>query len=542
MNSLRENPPPESPVLGGSRVLVVEDDQVSRSLLQFALAKKGYDVAVAEDAADAREQLPPDRIGFFECVVTDYRMPESSGLDLLDWIRSQDPSLATIIITAESEKQLVTRSFLSGAVDFIDKPIDLEKLHTAVARAIQRTRRDRRLAESETDLRNLGRAQAWMLGAHAAGHPVCADVFFHPRHEAGGDFFSRFHPTPDRSFFLLTDVSGHDPQAGYISAYFHGNVRGMLLRGAPLDEIFADFNRFLLEEWNRDDALSSQLGINTSIGVCAIAIDNRARNATVMTHGMPAPVYWLPDGDALAVGQTGGFPLGWFRDFAVNDAIQSMSGGGSFCFWTDGLEEAAAKAGVSELSLAWALQRAKLRDQTLAEIGRTADDILLADIYLGPNQPAASFRPLILEQYHGDQSGEIDNLQAFWRRSLALAAAELPDSMLHDILLAAREALLNALQHGCRGQAGREVNFQIAYSPSLRTIRVRVSDPGSGHRFNVDEQESRAARELTEKHRGLILIRHLAAKMTFGRNGASLTMDFITGCHCKSLTPQQESV
>jgi len=524
--------PPKNGEAGTSsisrRVLVVEDDPASLSYLQFALAKHGYAVVSAEDAASAREQLAPACIRTFDCVVTDYRMPDQSGLDLLAWIKGRDPALATIIVTAEGERGLIAESLRGGAVDFLDKPIDTEKLFAAVTRAVQQTWRQRHLADSESSVRELGRAQERMLGGEAARSPLRADVCFHPKHEAGGDFFSRFRPAPDKHFYMLTDVSGHDLQAAYISAYFQGVVRGMLEHEASMEEIFVSFNRLLLEEWNQVGEFGPQSsGIEASIAASAVLIDTTAQTATVLAHGMPAPVFWLPDGDAQLVGDSGGFPLGWFSNFSACGVVHPIPGGGSFCLWTDGLEDAAGKKGVSELSLAWALQRAKICGTKFAEIDFAADDILLADIYFSSSLSAPeSFRPLILDQYHGGQSGEIDELQSIWRRSLQLVVPELPEARLHDVLLSSREVLLNALLHGCGSRADQKASFQAAYCPSLQTIRVRVCDPGPGHQFNLTVHEERAARELAEDHRGLILVRHLADNMSFRRNGASVTMDF----------------
>jgi len=109
---------------------------------------------------------------------------------------------------------------------------------------------------------------------------------------------------------------------------------------------------------------------------------------------------------------------------------------------------------------------------------------------------------------------------------LQLVVPELPEAKLHDILLSSREVLLNALKHGCGNRADQKAGFQIACCPSLQTIRIRVCDPGPGHHFNLTVHEEHAARDLAEEHRGLILVRHLADKMSFQRNGASVTMDF----------------
>jgi len=516
-------------MMPAAQIFVVEDDEISRLLLQFALEKQGYTVTVAVDVPDAQEQLSLARIREVECMVTDYQMPGGTGLGLMIWLQAQDPSLATIIITVEDEKQIVAESLRSGAIDFLDKPVDMGRLFAAVARGVEHTRQQRRLKQSETAVKELGRAQERMLGVEAAHSLARVDVFFHPKHEAGGDFFSRFDPAPNQIFCLLTDVSGHDLQAAYISAYFQGVVRGMLERAAPLDEIFSTFNRLLLEEWNRTESFGAQpAGIVASVAACALLIDLAAQTATAVTHGAPAPVYWLPSGETRLVGKNNGFPLGWFPDIEAQRVVQPFAMGGSFCLWTDGLTDEAEKRGVSELSLAWALQRAKSLGETLPEIDAAADDILLVDIRVSPTDPVAeSFRPLFYAQYHGGQSGEIDALQAAWRRSLMLALPELPEAKLFDVLLASRETVLNALNHGCGGDATQVASFQAAYSVSPRALRIRVCDPGPGHHFDLPRHEQHAAQQLAEAHRGLILVKHLATRVDRQREGATIILDFL---------------
>ena len=79
------------------------------------------------------------------------------------------------------------------------------------------------------------------------------DTFFRPKSEAGGDFLNHFGIGPHNHFVLLTDVSGHDLKAAFISAYFQGIVRGMLECDASVTKVFEFFNSFLLREWNSED-------------------------------------------------------------------------------------------------------------------------------------------------------------------------------------------------------------------------------------------------------------------------------------------------
>lgn len=530
MSAVLNNPPTPTPrpAASAGHVLVVEDDVVSRNFLQFGLTRQGYFVASAEHVAGAQEELLRKGIESWDCVVTDYRMPNASGLDLLLWIKQQDPSLSTIIVTAQGEKELIAESLRGGAADFLDKPVDLIKLSSAVNRAIEQTRRQRHMAKSESAVQDLSRAQQWMLGVVAPRGPVQVDLCFHPKQDAGGDFFTRFQLSPHKHFCLLTDVSGHDLQAAYVSAYFQGLVRGMLDRATPIEEIFARFNRFLLEEWNHSATLHGKsVSADTSVAACALLIDSKALTATILTHGTPAPVHVTPDGQAHIIGTVGGFPLGWFSEFTPQASVHFIAEGGYFYLWTDGLEDLAEKQGVSPLSLAYCLHQAKERGVAPPGIDSAFDDILVARILLAAARPVTQFfQPLLLETYPGGETALIDEYQAHWQRSLLLALPELPETKLYDVLLASREILLNGLTHGCQGAPNQEVTFQIAIEPTAGLLRVRVSDSGPGHNFNLEHHEAQAADALLEEHRGLILVNHLASHVRLERKGASVVMDF----------------
>ena len=505
------------------RVLVVEDDLTSREFLRVALEQRGWAVVAADGVPAAQQELLTLGFAAFDCVVTDYEMPELTGLDLLAWLQEWDACLATLILTAVGEKQLVADSLRGGAVDFLEKPVAIEKLLEAIQVASVRTRQQRHATEVQLSVRELGETQTRMLQAQAAGLPVGVEICFHPKLDAGGDFFSHFQPAPGQYCCLLTDVSGHDLQAAYLSAYFQGIVRGMLARAAPLAEVFGYFNRLLLEEWK--GLTQSEAG--TSVAVCALLVELQAQKVYVITCGTPAPVYVTPEGRVERLTEPGGFPLGWFEDFCVPARGRATAAGGAFLLWTDGLEDLAEKIGVTALSLGYALQRARQNHESPAVVAAAADDVLFAGVRLPDGGPEmVLWQPLVFEEYHGGQSDDIDGLQARWSRSVKRAVPEVGRRLLYDLLLAAREAVLNALNHGCQQDVRRRTAFQISYQPAQQAFRVWVDDPGAGHDFDLAAHESSAGQTGGERHRGLIMMKHLARRLRFERRGASVIMDF----------------
>ena len=516
--SSNASPPP-------SRVLVVDDDVVSCKFLRMALEKSGYRVVTANGVTAAQGQL--NALGFeaFDCVVTDYLMPDQTGLDLLVWLRENESCLATVIFTGHEEKQMITDSLRGGAIDFLEKPVDIPTLRKAITNAVARTRQQRQSATMRSAVADLGRTQAWMLQSNNSGLPVQLDICFHPKLEAGGDFFSHFQPSPGLFCCLLTDVSGHDLQAAYLSAYFQGVVRGMLVQSVELPEVFAYFNQLLLEEWSG----ISPFGAGISVAVCGLLFNLERQTASVITCGTPAPVYVEPDGHAQVLKEFGGYPLGWFAEFSVPAKTHATSPGGVFLVWTDGLEDLAEKNGVTPLSAGVDLQRSRAPGKPSLNLAAAADDILFARVGLPREDSEANpWHPLVLDQYHGGQGGDIDRLQTLWSRSLKLAVPDISSATHHDVLLASREAVLNALQHGCQSDAGLLCNYQMSCHPESGTIRVWVDDPGPGHGFTIAGREEDDAVQLFEKHRGLLFMKHLASSLTFARHGASVIMDFRT--------------
>lgn len=126
------------------KILVVDDQDGVRSLLQLVFLEEGYQVVTAANGRDALQQVErwcPD------LVVMDMKMPIMGGLEALPRIKTLSPSTAVIIMTAYVEAASLQEVWLLGASDFIYKPFDLEELKAKVQQA---------LSNMEPDSRKLG--------------------------------------------------------------------------------------------------------------------------------------------------------------------------------------------------------------------------------------------------------------------------------------------------------------------------------------------------------------------------------------------------
>ncbi|MFO1487522.1 MAG: SpoIIE family protein phosphatase [Verrucomicrobiota bacterium] len=511
------------------RILLVDDEPTMRLFMEALLLKQNYAVTTAANVKEAQEQFQSQGGHTFDCIVTDYLMPDQTGLDLLRWVSGRDACLGVIVVTAESERGIVADSLRDGACGFLDKPVTPGVFYTTVERAVAATRHKRRQAATEAEIKEVARVQHRMLDAEKDQRSCKPeiDMFFRPKSEAGGDFLNHFAIGAHNHCVLLADVSGHDLKAAFISAYFQGIVRGMLERDAPITQVLEFFNSFLLREWNSEQANSKTSAVSASVAVGSVLIESKEKRATVLTSGSPLPVYLAADGRGKIVGEPGSAPLGWFPDNPVKAVTLPIEDGGAFFMWTDGLESFAEEQQISAPALASLLLLAEHNLRTVPDFSSQQDDILATRVALpDPDQQADGFLPLLVEQYNGSQLNQIDNLQVFWTRSLLFCLPEISPDDTFNIILAAREAVLNALQHGCAGREDKQAQFVLSYCPAKNLLRMFISDEGSGHHFDYEQHQAIAANELIDKHRGLVMIHNLASQVTMERDGADMILDF----------------
>ncbi len=157
------------------RVLVVDDDATIRVALRDALTSAGFDVSLAETAQEALALIARSEP---DVVVSDVRMPDVSGLALLQLLRERAPSLAIVLMTAFDDMATVVEAMKRGAVEFLVKPLDLDDLQQTLSRVLDDrdvTRRLRNVAVAEADSALIGRdprmiAIYKLVGQAAATH------------------------------------------------------------------------------------------------------------------------------------------------------------------------------------------------------------------------------------------------------------------------------------------------------------------------------------------------------------------------------------
>ncbi|MHB8772557.1 MAG: response regulator [Syntrophales bacterium] len=115
------------------RILVVDDEETTRTTLQDYFTELGYEVATAANGHAALGLFVP---GAFDCVISDLFMPELDGLELLKRIRAEDREVFFLMITGFPALDSAVNAMKEGAYDYIVKPFHMEDMRLKVERAL----------------------------------------------------------------------------------------------------------------------------------------------------------------------------------------------------------------------------------------------------------------------------------------------------------------------------------------------------------------------------------------------------------------------
>lgn len=116
------------------RVLVVDDDVVTRELIKRYLGTEGYELEFAEDGVDAHGKIIREK---FDLILLDVLMHNLGGFQLMELLREESEATPVIFVTAKTSIEDEIRGLRLGAVDFIRKPIHKEILHLRVRNVLE---------------------------------------------------------------------------------------------------------------------------------------------------------------------------------------------------------------------------------------------------------------------------------------------------------------------------------------------------------------------------------------------------------------------
>lgn len=123
-----------NPMIEKNSIMVVDDDPAHRTMLRALLGGWGYNIFEADDGSTAIEEV---KNRYFDLILMDVRMLKVSGLEALAQIKSYNPAIPVIIMTAFSSVETAVDALKNGAYDYLTKPLDFDKLRLTIERAME---------------------------------------------------------------------------------------------------------------------------------------------------------------------------------------------------------------------------------------------------------------------------------------------------------------------------------------------------------------------------------------------------------------------
>ena len=348
------------------RALVVDDSRAHVTLMSNILRRWGYEVTAA---TTAREALGILDSGGIDLVLSDWVMPEMTGLDLCRRIRARggEDYVYVILLTSKSARADVAEGLAAGADDFLSKPISSQELRARISAgerllAMQRVLAERNaqlagtLEELQTlydalakDLVEARRLQMSLVPDTMINWPEAdAALLLRPSGHVGGDLVGAFQVCDGRIGIYSIDVSGH----GIASALMTARLAGYLSGHSPDRNLALDIDddgnftmRSLAEICGLLNAtmladMETELYFTMAMADC----DLRTGRVRVIQAGHPHPLVQRSDGAVEYIG-AGGMPIGLFEFAEYSDFEVQLAPGDRLFLHSDGITEALSPGG-----------------------------------------------------------------------------------------------------------------------------------------------------------------------------------------------------
>jgi sigma-B regulation protein RsbU (phosphoserine phosphatase) len=337
------------------RILVAEDERITRASLVRQLERAGHDVVAAEDGAAAWNEFQRDE---FDIVVTDWDMPRMDGRELVERIRTEGRAGYTylLMLTARSEKGDLVAGMEAGADDFLAKPFDRDELRVRLAAGERIINLERSLADRNQklfaanermhdDLRAASRVQQELLPTTL---PEISGLRFawryRPCEELGGDLLNVVSIGDSAAAMYLADVSGHGVAASLVSVSVHRSLSVqrerssliMLHGDTPGDERTAPPNQ-VVSRLNALYPMRSNGG--RFLTVVYATVDAEHLRLEYCAAGHPGPTI-ARRGQPVRSLETHGIPIGVIDEAEYDMTAFQLQEGDRIYLYSDGLAEA----------------------------------------------------------------------------------------------------------------------------------------------------------------------------------------------------------
>jgi sigma-B regulation protein RsbU (phosphoserine phosphatase) len=341
------------------RILIAEDERITRMTLERQLKSWGHEVVAADDGEQAWEKFnAATGAAAFDIVMTDWEMPRLSGVELVRRIRGTPRAVYTyvVILTSRTDKADIVDGIEAGADDFISKPFDREELRVRLLAGERVVRLERALNRQNAELRDANqriksgleaaaRVQQSMLPKANVVTPRVRSAWkYVPTDELAGDAIG-LHLIDDRFVIAyVLDVSGHGVPAALLSvSAMHAMEpipqESSLLRNAMTEELgTVQRPSRVAAELNRRFRAGENDGRYLTMILCVL--DTRDGRLYLTSAGHPPPLVLRGGGsERVALPDAGGFPIAIVDGAEYEDACVQLQPGDRVCLFSDGVLE-----------------------------------------------------------------------------------------------------------------------------------------------------------------------------------------------------------
>lgn len=333
------------PGLSSLTVLYVEDDEDMSEQVTHFLRKKCANVLLAGNGREALEIYQAQRP---DMVISDVMMPEMDGLEFSEIIKQRDPAMPVILTTAFNDSAYLHRAIDIGVDNYVLKPVDLDKLYTAMLKSAELLIKTRALAVSRAQLEAYHQAAEeeralvsdLMKRMMQPERMVDARVQYRlePADLVSGDLIAFRRARNDRLYLMLADSTGHGLPAALNLLPVNHVFYSMVEKGLPVSQIVEEMN------W----AVKQQSPADRFVSAFVACIDPYNHVIETWNGGIPAAVLVNDAGEAYHSFVPNNLPLGILdRTFVARTDIFQWDSRSQLVIYSDGLIEAENEHGVA---------------------------------------------------------------------------------------------------------------------------------------------------------------------------------------------------
>ena len=343
------------------RILIAEDERITRLTLARQLQSWGHEVTAAEDGQQAWEHLGA---GEFDLVITDWEMPRLSGLELVRRIREAPVGAYTyvILLTSRSNKSDIVSGIEAGADDYVAKPFDRDELRVRLLAGERIICLERTLSRQNAELRDANqriheglqaaaRVQQSMLPRQNIVTPRVRTAWkYVPTDELAGDAIG-LHLIDDRYLVAyVLDVSGHGVPAALLSVSAMHSMEPIPQATSLLRDMTGADGRLgtVRHPGKIATALNGRFRAGENDGrfitMILCVLDTHDGRLSMTSAGHPMP-FVLRGNQAIAVPAAGDVPIAIMEGVEYEEATLQLEPGDRVCLFSDGIVEQIDAAG-----------------------------------------------------------------------------------------------------------------------------------------------------------------------------------------------------